>query len=1020
MKNYCRRILSVTVTLALLASLPVSVGAEAPETTPMESCTFQTESVETTAEAAEPTETADATVPAEETAVPSEETPAETEAPTQPGDSVDQTEPSAPVTLPLEETTPPDTLDATASTDDPAEVSLPWNFYFGQLHAHTELSDGEGSVEDAFLYASRAEHLDFFAVTDHSDSFDHAREGRINLDGSVVSEKWARGKAAAAAVTNETFVGIFGYELSWPEECHLGHLNTFGTPGWEAADVHGSLEDYYKKLAAVPGSVSQFNHPGPAYGDFENFGCYSAAYDESLCLLEVVGEGRFTAYDFYTNALDQGWHVAPTTSQNNHHGRWGTERQDRTVVLAKELTEPALYDAMKKHRLYASADGDLTVYYRLNGHLMGTVLGAVEHPEITVYLSDPTDDCIGMVEVIVDGGTVAASAYVDGSEDSLTLCPDGGYRYYYLRITQPDGDITVTAPVWTESYDDLGISRFTADTLTPIQGQELELSATLYSNEYVDWDIEKIEFFLNSQLIHSTDTAGSLTYPEQFDYSFPWIWDGLGTADLRVQVTGAVAGQPLIRSEELTLQFLPKQLVTGILVDGSHGGDLSLDHFTTLASQANMEVTIFSGAMPAGGEILLIPAPRTALDGDFLSAVRSFAESGGTIVLCGRSDQDDDVIHTAAQLNRLLEALDATLRFHDNTAMDPDNGGANLYRTTCNPDWLPDLTSAQVFAHLDGCTVDPGHGIWLIRGADNAQTADLDQDGLQGWGTTLLALEQTPWGGTICAAGSNFLSDRAMPLPQNRWAAPRVNQSILENLLNIKRVQLPLSTIQSVRMETPGVVCRVLGHVTAGTSNPCTTFPETIYLQDATGGIAVVPFRTPGIQIGTSLDLTGYLTAEAGMPVLRLLNYDILEEDLYNYTPKTVRNQTAMDYKANGGRLMQVEGTVTELTLTANGQGISRLTLVDYLGEEAEILIEDFIRSGASGDNELAAQICPDRLVRAIGLCHLDETGKTVLRVRDCQEVAYIPPLKTLPGENPRTGDNFPWPVWTVMTGALP
>ena len=45
------------------------------------------------------------------------------------------------------------------------KFELDWNLYFGQLHAHTDISDGAGSVEEAFQYASQADGLDFFAVT---------------------------------------------------------------------------------------------------------------------------------------------------------------------------------------------------------------------------------------------------------------------------------------------------------------------------------------------------------------------------------------------------------------------------------------------------------------------------------------------------------------------------------------------------------------------------------------------------------------------------------------------------------------------------------------------------------------------------------------------------------------------------------------------------------------------------------------------------------------------------------------
>ena len=39
-----------------------------------------------------------------------------------------------------------------------------WNVYFGQLHAHTNLSDGTGSVEEAFDYASKVENPTGFCL----------------------------------------------------------------------------------------------------------------------------------------------------------------------------------------------------------------------------------------------------------------------------------------------------------------------------------------------------------------------------------------------------------------------------------------------------------------------------------------------------------------------------------------------------------------------------------------------------------------------------------------------------------------------------------------------------------------------------------------------------------------------------------------------------------------------------------------------------------------------------------------
>lgn len=106
---------------------------------------------------------------------------------------------------------------------------------------------------------------------------------------------------------------------------------------------------------------------------------------------------------------------------------------------------------------------------------------------------------------------------------------------------------------------------------------------------------------------------------------------------------------------------------------------------------------------------------------------------------------------------------------------------------------------------------------------------------------------------------------------------------------------------------------------------------------------------------------------------------------------------------------MQVEGTVTKRTLTPDGKGIARLTLKDYMGHEAEILIEPYIRSGASGENDLASQIKQGQVVQAMGISHLDKDGTPVLRVRNCEEVVYVPPRK-VPSDNPKTGDALiPW-----------
>lgn len=901
------------------------------------------------------------------------------------------------------------------------EFDLDWNLYFGQLHAHTDISNGAGSVEEAFQYASQVDGLDFFAVTDHSDSFDNADMGAIDADGADISADWAAGKQAAASVTNGDFVGLFGFEMTWPEDKQLGHISTFNTPGWQTRDqadfenVPTALENYYKALTAVPGSVSQFNHPDTVHGDFERFDHYSPQYDAAVSLLEVAGEDGVVDCEYYDLALDKGWHVAPTNNQNNHKGQWGDASDARTVVLAKDLTEESLYAAMKDRRVYATQDSDLAIFYELNGTVMGSILPKSEEAEITVFLSDPTDEAIGSVEVVADDGEAIARQWVETPTKMLELSVPGGCSYYYLRITQPDGDVAVTAPVWMDGYDDIGIGSFTSDTLTPARDEEIGLTVTLFNDEPVDFAVKSLSLYADETLVSTVSDLGEVAGMSTLDYTFSYAHPELGVTEFRVEAVGSVNGEKRTYEDTLSLSFHVPEQVKRIAVDASHGnsGVDKLNRLKAIAAKVNIAVDILDGELPENSDLLLITAPSKPFDEEFVEKVRSFAENGGTVILCGQSDLGDlSGLHTSGELNRLLEAMGATVRLNDDTAWDeennsgtPDAVSANVF----NPggDLTKSLKPEQTYTQRAGCTVNPGSGTWLVKGRSTTHGVDADGDGQDtGENAVLLACEELANGGKVYVSGGLFLADDAMKEPDNIRKRVSGNQGIVEAVLGIE----PLVTIDEMRSGGDGEVFRIRGWATSGTSHPGNIFSNTIYLQDDTGGVALVPFTGGEVQVGTPIEAVGQKEIRDGNVVLKIIEYEVLGKPLYNYTPETTPNKTAMDYEANGGRLMQVEGKVTKVTkvtYTDDRKVVSRITLKDGNGDLAEILIEDGIVSGADGENDLASQVKEGRTVRAIGILHLDSVGTPVLRVRNCDEVVYVPPIPVSLGSrrNPRTGD---------------
>ena len=112
---------------------------------------------------------------------------------------------------------------------------------------------------------------------------------------------------------------------------------------------------------AATGAIGQFCHPGTQYGNFCDFDHHSPAADSFMQLLETDGNS-----EQYIKALDAGWHVGPVWQADSHGGR--------TAVSAESLTEEGIYDALRRHRVYATADPDLSISYTLEGFEMGSTV----------------------------------------------------------------------------------------------------------------------------------------------------------------------------------------------------------------------------------------------------------------------------------------------------------------------------------------------------------------------------------------------------------------------------------------------------------------------------------------------------------------------------------------------------------------------------------------------------------------------------------------------------------------------
>ena len=521
-----------------------------------------------------------------------------------------------------------------------------------------------------------------------------------------------------------------------------GHINTWNTPGIVSRNnatlnnktADAGMKAYYSLLSQPEGadSISQFNHPGTTFGNFSDFSYWDALIDSRIFLVEVGnGEGAigaggyYPSYEQYTLALDKGWHVAPTNNQDNHKGRWGNANDARDVILTDDFSEQGLYQAIRDLRVYSTEDKNLELYYTVNGLPLGSVIEeAPEALELNVQVSDPdASDSISKVEVIVNSGKVAYTwddpAVLATGELACTLEPT--YSYYYIRVTQGDGDLAVTAPVWVGETLKLGISSVACGTSTPVTGEELELTTTLFNSEATDAKVTYVTYTTDGSVVLGSDTTG-YTVPASGSQTVTFAYTPTAAKVMTVTVTVGMEleGVEYEFTMDVELDVLNAEKLLYVGIDASHYNEYvagnykdSMGNFGNLAAGYSLRTVelktredLISACSNSKYKMLILTAPSrrdgTALrdpyatySDDEIAAIVRFNQAGGAVVLAGWSDDYESYApfpaenHMAAQQNKVLQALGSSLRIADDATHDDNlNGGQSqrLYFSTYNWD----------------------------------------------------------------------------------------------------------------------------------------------------------------------------------------------------------------------------------------------------------------------------------------------------------------------------------------------
>ena len=730
------------------------------------------------------------------------------------------------------------TVTVTVKRADEKETSKTWSFtigeatfqrYFGQLHSHTQYSDGAGSLESALAYIKAlpdSANVDFVAFTDHSNYFD--KSGAANPEGALYDmsqateysqETWKSYKDAVAAFNMEnagSMVAIAGFEMTWSGG--PGHINTFNTPGIVSRNnttlnnktKDAGLQAYYKLLSQTEGvdSISQFNHPGTTFGNFIDFGYWDAVVDTRMYMVEVGnGEGQigaggyYPSYEQYIMALDKGWHVAPTNNQDNHKGRWGNANDARDVILTDDFSESGIYAALRARRMYATEDKNLELDYTVNGNMMGSIIDVPEKLNFEISFNDPDrTDSIAKVELVVNSGKVAytwdSAADLTKGSVSVELAPE--YTYYFVRVTEGDGDLAVTAPVWVGESLKLGISKAECGTSTPVTDEELTITTTFFNSEAKPATIKSITYAIGGETIGTVTDPITLAASSTQDVEFKYTPTKARIMTVKITAVIEQDGKEYTFTKDVTLDVLDASKLVYIGIDASHYNEYvagnykdSMGNFGELAAAYSVRTVTLKTSeelIAACGnskyKAIILTAPSRRLEAaqadpktystEELNAIKTFNDNGGMVILAGWSDNyenypiiqnNPDIKHMAATQNEVLAKLGSSLRISDDATYDDVRSAADgvdkwrLYFSSYNMDnplldgvefdaeHPYDKLYTERFSHYGGASIYavdadgnptstlPATVSPAVYGHATTYSVDVDSDGLGGTAT---------------------------------------------------------------------------------------------------------------------------------------------------------------------------------------------------------------------------------------------------------------------------------------------
>ena len=329
--------------------------------------------------------------------------------------------------------------------------------------------------------------------------------------------------------------------------------------------------------------------------------------------------------------------------------------------MTDDFTEAGLYAAMAERRVYATEDQNLAIYYYLNDTLMGGIISledgqTLETVRVKASIADPDGEELGKVEVIGANGITVKTFEISGSPYELDAELPNTEPYYYLKVTQADSDIAVTAPVWVGEATPITADLKNSTALSTV-GTSETITSTNTNAATANYQISKVELTVTAggtTTTVETQTPAKTLAPDQKEtFSFTFKPSAAGAQTLRVLYTGTYEGEEFQCAATLELKVYDAADLINVGVDHGHdnyylSGDYagSAGNFISFCADNGVKCSYIEAGQFTYDNlknytllVLTVPYRRNTAKATMyteaeIAALKQYTDNGGKVILC--------------------------------------------------------------------------------------------------------------------------------------------------------------------------------------------------------------------------------------------------------------------------------------------------------------------------------------------------------------------------------------------------